>query len=131
MKKIVVVAAMIEKSEKILIAQRLHGELARKWEFPGGKVEKHEKEEKAIVREILEELNISVKCDYFVCETSFITNDIKINLKLYHCTYLSGEVLLKEHSSLVFVDRRLLLSYDLAPADRELAKYIISHTSII
>lgn len=131
MKRIVVVAAMIEKSEKILIAQRLHGELAGKWEFPGGKVEKNEKEEKAIIREILEELNISVKCDYFVGETNFVFNDVEINLKLYHCTYLSGEVLLKEHSSLVFVDRGLLSSYDLAPADRELAnKFIISNSVI-
>ncbi|MBQ7104309.1 MAG: (deoxy)nucleoside triphosphate pyrophosphohydrolase [Bacilli bacterium] len=127
MKRIKVVAALIETNDKVLIAQRLKGHLAGKWEFPGGKVEEGELEEKAIVREIYEEFNISVKCDYFVCNNVVVDNEKEIDLRLYHCTYLSGEVVLQDHSSYVFVDKKLLLSYDLAEADIELAKYVVNN----
>lgn len=127
MKKIKVVAALIELNGRVLIAQRSYGDLKGKWEFPGGKVERGEKEEKAIYREIMEEFNISIKCDGFVCSSVYEYPDKKVELRLYHCTYLSGEVVLHAHSSYVFVDRNLLLTYDLAPADIELAHYIINH----
>ena len=54
MKTIRVVAAIIEKEDKILIAKRLHGEFAGLWEFPGGKYEQGESGEQAIKREIKE-----------------------------------------------------------------------------
>ena len=54
---IVVVAALIKKDNKILIARRSTGDenLLGKWEFPGGKVETGENEYQAIEREIKEE----------------------------------------------------------------------------
>lgn len=42
MKKIEVVAAIIKKDDFYLIAQRLKGEFAGLWEFPGGKLEEGE-----------------------------------------------------------------------------------------
>jgi len=127
MRKIKVVAAFIEKNDKVLIAQRLNGDLAGKWEFPGGKVENGETDDKAIIREIYEEFNISIKCDDFICSNISIVDDKEIELKLYRCTYLSGEVILSAHSSYVFVDKNLLLTYDLAEADIELVKYILKN----
>lgn len=125
--KVRVVAALIEYNGRVLIAQRLNGHLAGKWEFPGGKVENGETDEKAIVREIYEEFNISIKCDDYVCNSIYVNGDKEIDLRLYRCTYLSGEVVLSAHSSYVFVDKKLLLSYDLAEADIELANYIINN----
>ena len=125
MKKIKVVAALIEKNGSVLIAQRAKGHLAGKWEFPGGKVEKDETCEEAIVREIYEEFHISVKCNGFVCSTIFVDGEKEIELMLYRCDYLSGEVILSAHSSYIFVNKRLLLSYDLADADIDLAKAIM------
>jgi len=127
MKKIKVVAALIEKNDRVLIAQRLKGHLAGKWEFPGGKVENGETEENAIIREMHEEFNISVRCEGFVCNNVVIDNDKEIDLRLYRCGYLSGEVVLHDHSSYVFVDKKLLLSYDLAPADINIAKFIVEN----
>ena len=51
---VVVVAALIKKEEKILIAKRSTGDknMLGKWEFPGGKVDKEENEKHAIEREI-------------------------------------------------------------------------------
>lgn len=126
MRKVNVVAALIEKNGCFLLAQRASGSLKGKWEFPGGKVEEAESEEDAIVREIYEELNISVKCEGFVDKTIFIKDDKEITLNLYRCTYLSGEVVLSAHSSYIFVDKSLLLTYDLADADIELAKRVVN-----
>ena len=54
-----VVAAVIERDGRILIAQRKRtGEHPLKWEFPGGKVEPDETPEAAVVRELEEELAI-------------------------------------------------------------------------
>lgn len=54
-----VVAAIIERNGKILLAQRdSHRDQAGLWEFPGGKVEAGESQPQALMRELGEELNI-------------------------------------------------------------------------
>lgn len=58
---LVVAAALVNKQGEILLAQRPEGKrLAGCWEFPGGKVEKHESPEEALIREIREELDIAI-----------------------------------------------------------------------
>ena len=54
MKEIEVVAAIIHEDGKIFATQRGYGEFAGGWEFPGGKLEKGESPEHALVREIQE-----------------------------------------------------------------------------
>lgn len=54
-------AIIIDDEGKVLAAQRSESmSLPLKWEFPGGKLSKNETAEDCIVREIQEELNISV-----------------------------------------------------------------------
>ena len=121
-----VVSALIEKDNKVLIAKRSKGEpnVYGKWEFPGGKVEPEENEFKAIEREIKEEFELDIKAN------SFITNNVceypnkTVDLRLYSCDYVSGEFNLHDHSEYKWVDKKELLSYDLAPADIPLAEYI-------
>ncbi len=56
-----VVAAVIERDGRILIAQRRRTDAhPLKWEFPGGKVEPGETAEHALVRELREELGVDV-----------------------------------------------------------------------
>ena len=55
----IVVAAVIEKQDQILVCQRKRGSRhALKWEFPGGKVEHGEEPRAALMRELREELDI-------------------------------------------------------------------------
>ena len=123
---IIVVAALIEKDNKVLIAKRLTGDpnVFGKWEFPGGKVEPEENEFKAIEREIKEEFELDIKAN------SFITNNVceypnkTVDLRLYSCDYVCGEFKLHDHSEYKWVVKKELLSYDLAPADIPLAEYI-------
>ena len=54
-----VVAAVIEREGKILIGQRKRDDThPLKWEFPGGKVERGERPQGALARELKEELGI-------------------------------------------------------------------------
>ncbi|HCY44832.1 MAG TPA: 8-oxo-dGTP diphosphatase MutT [Firmicutes bacterium] len=123
---ITVVAALIEKNNKYLIARRSTGssDVLGKWEFPGGKVEKDETEEKAIEREIKEEFEMDIKAIRFltnnVCEYPSKT----IDLRLYKCKYLSGKFHLHDHSEYVFADKNEIINYDLCPADIPLAEFV-------
>lgn len=126
MKKIIVVAALIEKEGKYLIARRASGDenVFGKWEFPGGKVEPNEDELTAIEREIREEFELEVKA------IKFITNNVCeyptriVDLRLYECKYVSGEFKLHDHFEKKYVDKEELINYDLCPADIPLAEYI-------
>tara|TARA_B100001059_G_C17435954_1_gene380275 strand:- start:145 stop:387 length:243 start_codon:yes stop_codon:yes gene_type:complete len=64
MKKIEVVAGIIFYKDRILCCQRKTNKypyLSEKWEFPGGKLEEGETREKALIREIDEELEMEIK----------------------------------------------------------------------
>ena len=123
---ITVVAALIKKNNKYLIAKRSTGssEVLGKWEFPGGKVEKDETEEYAIEREIKEEFEMDIKA------VKYLTNNVceypskTIDLRLYECKYLSGDFHLHDHSEYKFVNKNEIINYDLCPADIPLAKYV-------
>lgn len=121
-----VVAALIEKDGKYLIAKRNHGnsETNNKWEFPGGKVEVGESEEAAIEREIREEFEMEVKAIKFVNNSIWEYPERIIDLRLYECKYISGEFHLHDHSEYRYVEKKDFLSYTMCPADIPLAKYV-------
>ena len=59
---IVVAGALVDADGRVLITRRPNGkEMAGLWEFPGGKIEKGETPEQALIRELKEELNIETK----------------------------------------------------------------------
>lgn len=60
MKNIKVVAAIIIDNNKIFATQRGYGDFKDGWEFPGGKIEKGETPEEALIREIKEELDTTI-----------------------------------------------------------------------
>lgn len=123
---ITVVAALIVRDNKVLIAKRSTRDpnVFGKWEFPGGKVKENESEKHAIEREIKEEFEMDIKANKFlinnICEYPTKT----IDLKLYECEYISGEFHLHDHSEYKFVKKEEILKYDLCPADIPLAEYV-------
>ena len=123
---ITVVAALIEKYNKVLIAKRLTGDtdVFGKWEFPGGKAEPNEDEKDAIEREILEEFELTVKAKKFIVNSVCIYPAKTIDLRLYSCEYISGEFRLHNHSEIAWVNKEELLTYDLAAADIPLAEFV-------
>ena len=124
-----VVAALIQKDGKILIAKRKYGHdnTGGKWEFPGGKVEQNEDEFNAIEREIKEEFELEIKAKYFITNNIHQYSDITIDLRLYACEYIKGTFKLHDHSSYLWIDVKDLLNYELCPADIPLAEYVITN----
>ena len=121
-----VVAALIKKDNKILIARRSTGDesLLGKWEFPGGKVEPGENEYQAIEREIKEEFELNIHAKSFLTNNVFQYPLKTVDLRLYSCEYVSGNFKLHDHSEYKYIDKSELLNYDLAPADIPLARFV-------
>jgi len=121
-----VVAALIEKDNKVLIAKRSTGDqnVLCKWEFPGGKVELDEDEINAIEREILEEFELEIKAKEFLVNNVCEYPSKIVDLRLYSCEYVKGNFKLHDHSEIAWVSKEELLMYDLAPADIPLAEYV-------
>lgn len=121
-----VVAALIQKQNKILIAKRSTGDpnVLGKWEFPGGKVELNEDELHAIEREILEEFELKIKAKDFIVNNVCEYPGKIVELRLYSCDYISGDFKLHDHSKYKWVSKEEIMDYDLAPADIPLANYI-------
>lgn len=123
---ITVVAALIKKDNKILIARRSTGDesLLGKWEFPGGKVEPGENEYQAIEREIKEEFELNIHAKSFLTNNVFQYPTKTVDLRLYSCEYVSGNFKLHDHSEYKYIDKSELLNYELAPADIPLARFV-------
>ncbi len=130
---LIVVAALIKKEDKILLARRSTGDVSvlGKWEFPGGKLNSGETEEQAIEREIFEEFELKVKATKFLTHTIYTDLLKTIDLKLYECQYLDGQICLHDHYEYQWVTKKDLLQFDLAPADLFLVNSIMEYEDVL
>ena len=121
-----VVAAVIKKDNKYLIAQRNRNKhFAFHYEFPGGKVDKDETFEIALQREIKEELSLGIKIYKKI--SSQIHKDDKINVKVHYflCEHSDGKIILSEHEDLKWVNKNELSSYKMAPGDSKIIQFLV------
>ncbi len=125
---LVAAAALIDPDCRVLIAQRPQGKsLAGLWEFPGGKVEVDEPPEEALIRELHEELGISVEeaCLAPLTFASFAYPDFHLLMPLYICRRWSGFVEARENQALKWVAPKNLRAYPMPPADAPLIPALI------
>ena len=124
-KEIEVVAAVIEKDNKIFCAQRPNfGEVALKWEFPGGKVEKGETSEEALKREIREELASEIAIKDYITTINYEYQSFILIMHVYKCELVTGNLDIREHVNSIWIDKQDLNILDWAPADLKLLKFI-------
>jgi 8-oxo-dGTP diphosphatase len=127
-----VVAAIIRKGNKILIAQRKKDSKLEpnKWEFPGGKVEFGEHPEAALVREIKEELDIKIKIKslHSVLSPIYVRDGKKhhILLMIFLTDYVSGEVKNLDVQDSRWVLRKELKKFDFVSGDKKLITDLVS-----
>ena len=117
-KNIEVVAAIIEKDGLYFCAQRADkGELAKKWEFPGGKIESGETHEEALVREIKEELSAEIIVEDFIFTVDHEYNSFYLTMHCYHCKVVRGELTISEHLASKWASVNEMKNMDFAEAD--------------
>ena len=113
-----VVAGVIYKEDKFLIAQRnLKKAQGGLWEFPGGKVEKNETHEEALKREIKEEFNADIRVDKYIGENVHHYPEKDIKLVFYKATLLSEKLDLLEHEDYRWITKDDKDNFEFAGAD--------------
>ena len=123
-----VVAAVIVKENKFLIARRREGKhLEFRWEYPGGKVENNENEKESLKRELKEEFDISASIDDYITESFYEYDKAKINLKAYFVKNYSGTIKLTVHDKINWIKIDELNNYEFAPADIPINNYLIKN----
>lgn len=128
MKTIEVVAAIIHKNGRILAAQRGYGDYKGGWEFPGGKVQPGESAEAAIVREIREELRVTIKPEKLVTTVEYDYPTFHLTMHCFISSIVEGEIELVEHEAMRWLTPNALDEVDWLPADvevvQELTKFL-------
>jgi len=120
LKKIDVVAAIIQCGEETLCVQRGLAKLdyiSKKYEFPGGKIEVGESKESAIIREIKEELHLDILEPKFFNTVNHQYPDFFITMHSFICPVESKDITLTEHIDQKWLKIDELHKLDWAAAD--------------
>tara|TARA_Y100000746_G_scaffold58183_1_gene46983 strand:+ start:17928 stop:18956 length:1029 start_codon:yes stop_codon:yes gene_type:complete len=115
-----VVGALLNDSKgRILACRRPEGDAwSGWWEFPGGKIEEGELQEEALVREIEEELGISVIPHSCVAEISHDYGDRDVELFIWKCETVDPSTIFpSEHDEIKWVSQDELINLKWLPAD--------------
>ena len=125
---LVVAVALVDADNRVLLAQRPEGkQLAGLWEFPGGKVEAGERPEETLIRELDEELGITVNepCLAPLTFASHAYESFHLLMPLYICRRWEGFVQSREGQALKWVRPGALRDYPMPPADEPLIPFLI------
>ena len=124
MKTIEVVAAIIQKGDKIFATQRGYGDFKDWWEFPGGKMEPGETPEEALVREIREELSADIQVGKLLYTVEWDYPQFHLTMHCYMCTLVQDALHLNEHEAARWLKADELRSVNWLPADNQLLPLI-------
>ena len=122
MNTIRVVAAIIkavnDNGEPIVFAtQRGYGDLKGGWEFPGGKIEKGETPQKALKREIMEELETEITVGELIDTIEYDYPTFHLSMDCFWAEIVSGDLVLTEHAAAKWLTKGELDSVEWLPAD--------------
>ena len=139
MKRIQVVAGVIYQdyttlghsdNALILIARRPdHLHQGGLWEFPGGKVELNERHYDSLVRELKEELNITVKSASPLMQISHDYSDKSVTLDIWKVTKFDGYAEGVEGQETRWVPLSELRDYNFPTANQAILERLISDQS--
>ena len=124
---LVVACALIDADKRVLIARRPAGKsLAGLWEFPGGKIEPGETPEAAVIRELDEELGITVTepCLAPLTFASHNYREFHILMPLFICRRWEGRPTARVAQELKWVRANCLRDFPMPPADGPLISHL-------
>lgn len=114
----VVAAVIVDDNGKIFCTQRgNYGELALKWEFPGGKIELGETQQDALRREIKEELETDIEVLNHIISVNHQYETFKLSLHAYYSKVIKGKLALTEHVNSKWLSKEELNLLEWAAAD--------------
>lgn len=120
-----VVAALIWDKNKFLICQRPEGKArGLLWEFVGGKVEKGETKEQALIRECREELEIVIAVGDVFMDVIHNYPDIDVHLTLFNAKIAEGTPVMLEHNDIKWIGVEEISAYSFCPADEQILEAI-------
>jgi 8-oxo-dGTP diphosphatase len=117
---IVVAAALVDADGRVLLQQRPPGrQMEGLWEFPGGKIERGETPEAALIRELREELGIETEeaCIAPVAFASAPLDGRHLLLLLYICRKWRGNPEPLDAAALKWVRPNQMFGLPMPPAD--------------
>jgi 8-oxo-dGTP diphosphatase len=120
-----VLAAVVQREDKYLVCQRaIHKRHGGLWEFPGGKLEAGETPFDAARRELTEELAVrAVSVGPQLFSIADPGSDFVIE---FVPTQIEGEPQCLEHLDLKWTSLEELVSFPLAPSDRQFVEFLRS-----
>lgn len=130
MKTINVAAAIIRDENKILSCQRGYGEFKDGWEFPGGKLESGETGEQAIVREIKEELEVTIGSLEYLCTVEHDYETFHLSMQCYLAEIESGEFREHAHEDMRWLNIEEIWDVDWLPADVKVVEELLKKTGV-
>ena len=116
-KTIKVVAALIRRGDLLFATQRGYGQYKDWWEFPGGKIEAGESPEKALIREIREELGAGIAVDEFLMTVEYDYPEFHLSMDCFWCHVEEGHLTLLEHEAARWLPVHDLKQVNWLPAD--------------
>ena len=125
---LVVACALVDADRRVLIAQRPEGKvMAGLWEFPGGKIEPGERPEQTLIRELQEEIGITVNeaCLAPLTFASHAYENFHLLMPLYICRRWEGQAIAREGQTLAWARATKLRDYPMPPADIPLIPHLI------
>ena len=124
MKTLNVVAAIIKKDNQILATKRGYDEFINMWEFPGGKIEANETKEQALVREIKEELDCTIKPIKFALDLEYQYPTFYLKMSCFEAEITGGTPKLLEHNDAKWLKKSELDTLNWIPADLTIIDYL-------
>ena len=116
-KTVNVVAAVIQKDDRILATQRGYGEFRDWWEFPGGKIENGETPQEALKREIREELRMQIRVEDLLGTIEYDYPDFHLSMQCFRAEIGEGTPVLTEHEAIRWLKEDELDQVRWLPAD--------------
>ncbi len=123
----VTTAAIIEKDGQFLLIEKIKtSSIGQVWEFPGGKSRPGESSKDAVIRECLEELNLTVVLGELLFEHRFVNKEQEYRMDVFSVSSFSGDLILSDdHLAYQWVTKEQLESLPMSPSDRKISSFIL------
>jgi len=123
----VAVAVVINSDNKVLIAKRhQHLHQGGKWEFPGGKVEKDESAQDALIRELKEEVDLNIHDSIPMMVLDYDYGDKFVSLDVWIVKNFDGVARGAEQQEIRWVDIALVNEFNFPNANQPIVDSLLT-----